>query len=291
MKAKYKVNGSSHLSVKAYNKDSFLWKGISKVWHHLDQCIVWILGDGNSTKFWTDNFIPSCGPIIHHATKDIPDWKLNIFVSSVVGEQGWNWDMFEYSLASNIISYISSIKPPDSSGGFDYPAWKFSINGEFTIKTAYEFIMELSAEKQHMDEVFKIIWSWQGPSRIYFFVWKVLQGRLLTNSERLRRGMTNTDLCPRCHSAPETLMHLLRDCEVVAELWESLINQRNWSSFFSLRQDQWIRKNLGFSNHNVAGVAWSFIFPIGIWSLWKDRNSLVFKQRSDLPGNLFFPYY
>ncbi|KAJ1440340.1 Ribonuclease H domain [Sesbania bispinosa] len=148
--------------------------------------------------------------------------------------------------------------------------------------------METSAEKLPMDDVFKIIWSWQGPPRIYSFVWKAIQGRLLTNSERLRRGMTNSDLCLRCQSALETLIHLLRDCDVVAKLLESLIDQSNWSSFFSLGQDQWIRKNLEISNHKAAGVAWSFIFPIGIWSLWKDRNSLVFKQKIELPGNLFF---
>ncbi|KAJ1410645.1 Ribonuclease H domain [Sesbania bispinosa] len=100
--------------------------------------------------------------------------------------------------------------------------------------------------------------------------------------------MTSNNLCPKCNFALETIMYLLRDCDIVAELWESLIDSNSWASFFSLGQDQWIRKNLELSNHSVAGVNWSFIFPICIWSLWKDRNSLVFKQKTDLPGNLFF---
>ncbi|KAJ1402873.1 hypothetical protein SESBI_27710 [Sesbania bispinosa] len=43
-----------------------------------------------------------------------------------------------------------------------------------------------------------------------------------------------------------------------------------------------------FSGHVVEGVAWSFIFPVGIWLLWKDKIALIFQQKTDLPGNLFF---
>ncbi|KAJ1443251.1 Reverse transcriptase zinc-binding domain [Sesbania bispinosa] len=212
LKAKYKVLDSSHLLIKAVNKDSVLWKGIAKI----------------------------------------------------------------------------CIKPPDIAYGPDYLAWKFSSTSEFTIKTAYEFLTENSTAKYPIDDIFKTIWSWQGPPRVSTFVWKVVHGKLLTNCERVKMGVTTSNLCPRCNSAPETIMHLLRDCDIVAELWESLIDSNSWSSFFSLRQDQWIRKNLEFSNHSVAGVNWSFIFLICIWSLSKDRNSLIFKQKTDLPGNLFF---
>ncbi|KAJ1390181.1 Ribonuclease H-like superfamily [Sesbania bispinosa] len=210
--SKYKIPDSSHLLIKAANKDSVLRKGIAKI----------------------------------------------------------------------------HIKPPAIADGPDYLAWKFSSNGEFTIKTAYEFLTENSSAKYPVDDIFKTIWSWQGPPRVSTFVWKVVHGKLLTNYERFKRGMTSNNLCPRCNSAPETIMHLLRDCDIVAELWESLIGSNSWASFFSLGQDQWIRKNLELSNHSVAGVNWSFIFPICIWSLWKDRNSPVFKQKTDLPGNLFF---
>ncbi|KAJ1394142.1 Ribonuclease H domain [Sesbania bispinosa] len=100
--------------------------------------------------------------------------------------------------------------------------------------------------------------------------------------------MSQSDTCPRCHLQAETFMHTFRDCEVVKELWESLINQADWSSFFSLGMDQWLRKFLQFFDHSVAGVSWNFIFPVGLWWIWKDRNSLVFQKKTELPGNLLF---
>ncbi|KAJ1443560.1 ribonuclease H [Sesbania bispinosa] len=51
VKAKYRVIDSTQTSLKAAHKDSILWKGISRVWHHLGQCTSWILGDGRLTKF------------------------------------------------------------------------------------------------------------------------------------------------------------------------------------------------------------------------------------------------
>ncbi|KAJ1391223.1 Reverse transcriptase zinc-binding domain [Sesbania bispinosa] len=244
LKAKYNFDFPFQSPFFTSNKDSVLWKAIAKMGQNLDQCTCWILGDGLSTRFWKDIFVPNCGRLCDHHIASIPvDMK-------------------------------------------DLP--KFSANGEFTIKSAYEFLLSASNVPRQEDEIFKLIWSWQGPPRISAFIWKALHRRLLTKSERAKRGMTQDDNCPKCNCNKETLIHALRDCESVAELWESLIDPNDWASFFSLGQEQWIRKYLEFSGNVVAGVAWSFLFPVGIWMLWKDINSLVFKNKTDLLGNLFF---
>lgn len=48
---------------------------------------------------------------------------------------------------------------------------------------------------------------------------------VLTNSERKKRKMTNDDLCPRCSLAEETIMHALRDCDLVKDVWEGMIDE------------------------------------------------------------------
>lgn len=57
-------------------------------------------------------------------------------------------------------------------------------------------------------------------------LWKLANGKLLTNEKRKRRHMTDDDLCPRCTLYPKILMHILRDCEAVHEsssMWMDLI--------------------------------------------------------------------
>ncbi|KAJ1438681.1 ribonuclease H [Sesbania bispinosa] len=208
----------------------------------------------SSQKTLPGNILPYCGKAA------LPDGMEDLPVASFVTNDSWNWDFLNAHLPIEILQYIASIKPPALDEGRDFPASKFSANGEFTIKSAYEFLKTINT----------------------------LQGRLLTNSERAKRGMTQDDLCPRCNSEKETLIQALRDWVNVVDLWESLIDHNDWASFFSLGQERWLRKYLEFSGNAVAEVAWSFLFPVGIWLIWKDRNSLVFQQKTDIPGNLFF---
>ncbi|PNX95348.1 ribonuclease H [Trifolium pratense] len=46
--------------------------------------------------------------------------------------------------------------------------------------------------------------------------------------------MTKNDLCPRYQSQPETIMHMLRDCEDVQQYWNQFITEDCWAKFFSL---------------------------------------------------------
>ncbi|MCI71727.1 ribonuclease H, partial [Trifolium medium] len=50
-------------------------------------------------------------------------------------------------------------------------------------------------------------------------LWKMAHGKLLTDMERCLRGMSSNDLCPCRDLAPESLMHTIRDCDVVKPFW------------------------------------------------------------------------
>lgn len=84
------------------------------------------------------------------------------------------------------------------------------------------------------------------------------------------------------------LMHLFRDCDEVKDFWSQAINEANWSRFFSLGLNAWLEWN--FQDHYVGSQIhgeWPIFFGVFMWSLWKDRNSLVFSKKTDLRENLF----
>ncbi|KAJ1375402.1 Reverse transcriptase zinc-binding domain [Sesbania bispinosa] len=288
LRAKYRVEDHAKPSVSTSNRSSILWKNIVKSRSHLDRCCCSIIGNGGTVRFWKDSFIPNMGPLINHSHGIIPPCQIDLPVASFVSNGSWNWDLIEEYLSLQGRATLASIKPPIEDVGPDSPAWLLSANGEFSTKSAYEYILGSASPPMTPDSVFKKIWQWQGPPRISSFLWKVLHGRLLTNSERKKRGMSPSDSRPRCGNASETILHTLRDCEVVADLWSSLIDQNNWASFFSLGLDNWMKKNLLDISINVAGTPWSFIFPVAVWLIWKDRNNLIFNSKTDLPSNLFF---
>lgn len=83
---------------------------------------------------------------------------------------------------------------------------------------------------------FAHIWKLKTPPRINLFLWRVAHDRLMTNMERERRGISDNGLFPRCQQAPESIMHLLRDCEFAMDLWVQIVDPEKWHIFASLGQ-------------------------------------------------------
>ncbi|KAJ1388848.1 Reverse transcriptase zinc-binding domain [Sesbania bispinosa] len=188
LKAKYRIGTGSMPSIRVMQSDSMLWKDIAKTWESVSLSICWIMGDVHHTKFWQDSFIPVVGPLISIVTGNVPSWQLHLPSVFFVLEGNWNWPMFSEFIPQSILSRISSINPPSSSGGSDFPAWKYCPNGEFSIKSTYELLINDNLNQHCVDMDFVNIWKWQGPPRVTTFTWKLIHGHILTNCERVRRA-------------------------------------------------------------------------------------------------------
>jgi ribonuclease HI len=206
-------------------------------------------------------------------------------VSHYVMDGKWNWEVLNQLLPREICEKILAIKPP-SNGKSDFPCWNLTSDGNFSLKSAY-FIMH---DKHHSfptkQDSFQHIWSWQGPNRYKAFLWKIAHDKILTNEERHHRGMTRENLCPRCGDYPETIMHVLRDCEELKMFWNDLICQDDWSKFFSLGLHRWIDWNITTSHIGSKHDNWQIFFGVAVCELWKDRNSLVFNRKSLIENQL-----
>ncbi|MBA0824956.1 hypothetical protein Goarm_021588, partial [Gossypium armourianum] len=70
-------------------------------------------------------------------------------------------------------------------------------------------------------------------------------GRLLTQKERVRRGIGDGELCTTCGNAPENVIHVIRDCSVTKEVWYRLIPTAKRGNFFFESLQEWLESNLG----------------------------------------------
>lgn len=67
--------------------------------------------------------------------------------------------------------------------------------------------------------LWKFIWSWKGPQRIWNFLWIVDHVQVLTSSHRYNRYTSTLSLCERCSMGEETTLHVLQDHFHVKEIW------------------------------------------------------------------------
>ena len=51
--------------------------------------------------------------------------------------------------------------------------------------------------------------------------------------------------------------------------------------FFTLSLQEWLNANATSNLHHISGpLPWNHVFLFGIWLLWKDRNSCIFKNKN-----------
>ena len=97
------------------------------------------------------------------------------------------------------------------------------------------------------------------------------------------RGINCGKTCPLCHRHEETIVHLLRDCEVACDLWYRLGVPALHINSFNENLEIWLKINcLSTVRHNTP-IPWSTLFLFAIWCLWKNRNKVVFENTTPNP--------
>lgn len=107
----------------------------------------------------------------------------------------------------------------------------------------------------------------------------VFHNNIATRERLTSTGLQVDTVYSTCNLHLQTIIHLLRDCHVAANCWQSLRMGTLSSDFFSLNLRSWLENNSrSTSASNHLQISWSIIFAFGIWSLWNHRNKVVFKN-------------
>jgi hypothetical protein len=115
-----------------------------------------------------------------------------------------------------------------------------------------------------------------------FFAWTLLHKKILTADNLLKRGWPCNPICCLCNSAPETILHLCKDCPFSREVWNKVLSWANlppsngilsdtslydwWTGLRSLCNSQSRRRFDGLLIH-----FW--------WNLWLERNNRIFQSQ------------
>ena len=75
----------------------------------------------------------------------------------------------------------------------------------------------------------------------------------------------------------ETMLHVLRDCEIVEDIWKGIGNSLIKNSFFQQPLKIWLEENLLNETQRCQGIGWPLIFTTACCLLWYSMNILVFE--------------
>lgn len=75
-------------SLKANTKQSTTWRGIKAIWNKFTSNLQWVVGNGQSIRFWVDKWVDGCLALKDYVSGHLPTKWDSIKVSEMVDQEG-----------------------------------------------------------------------------------------------------------------------------------------------------------------------------------------------------------
>ena len=182
------------------------------------QGVRWAIGRDSNLSFWFDSWTKK-GSLRQQVQGPLPrgvaEWK----VKDITSSEGWRWDHIPFDFPSSIKLEIQAIPFALASSSRDKIMWTESPSGEFNLKSAYRMASGLIHNSAFSGQW---ICKLDTLPKIQFFLWKCVHNSIGVNGCLSARGMEVDARCPRCIKENETIIHALRNCDVVRPVWNKL---------------------------------------------------------------------
>ncbi|KAG7568097.1 Ribonuclease H domain [Arabidopsis thaliana x Arabidopsis arenosa] len=204
LRCKYKVGGGgvqdrSWLSVKS--NWSSTWRsvgtGLRDVVNH---GLSWVLGDGQQVCFWTDKWLLG-KPLLDSVVGPLPENYEKVKAAEMwVNGSGWVLDRILPHVSANTRLDLAAVVLDNVTGARDCISWGECSDGKFSVKSAYELITRDHTSRPNMDSFYRRVWSLSVPERVRVYFWLLGNQAVMSNEERMRRHLCDSDICQGCKS-------------------------------------------------------------------------------------------
>ncbi|KAE8707682.1 hypothetical protein F3Y22_tig00110377pilonHSYRG00054 [Hibiscus syriacus] len=185
--------------------------------------------DGSSISVWNYNWVSSAGPLRDHVVDPLAPERYPDFNDIMIDDGHWNHNLLQSILPGNIVSQITSIRCPLTGDTVDSCNWRW--NDSFSISNSYTCLTNATWDTRSAH--WKAVWRLPLLLRVKLFLWPALKEKLLTNAQRYRRSLTSNATCTLYRTAPETVLHTLRDCPHAKYVWSSILPGSNSLDFYN----------------------------------------------------------
>ena len=199
-------------------------------------------------------------------------------VADFVVEGRWDLQCLNRVLPAGWVQQVMGVAPPTMAQA-DGMIWAPTNSGAFTISSAYQIVRKGGT----VSRLFGSLWQRVLPSKISFFMLRLLYGRLPLMDMLHRFGVLDLSRCFCCNlnPSPETINHVFCMGEVAKQVWgcfEGLIG--GFSAAFTVRHkvmSWWVKPTL----NNYLDFILRTLPSLICWNLWKMRNLWIFDGKLD----------
>lgn len=138
--------------------------------------LAWRIGDGKDVRIWQDNWLPLSSNL-KVQTEPLIGLE-DATVSTLINADGRSWNM---ELLSTLLDppdwqlilrlHLTWHQRPDSV------YWRHELNGEFTVKSCYYPLQQISGihalPSYYTSHAWNLLWKLEVPPSVLFFLWKV----------------------------------------------------------------------------------------------------------------------
>ena len=223
LKGKYFLN-TNFFEARNNPSASYTWKSIIYAKSVVLKGACKVIGNGKNTCIWRDPWIPNLevSSVLQRDNERNEDAPY--YVSDLIEEGRWKTDTLAQHFRPREIQLIKQLPLPIHEME-DSWMWKHTMNGNFTVRSAYyiELLEERKSRPSPSVQADKHIWKWLWSSNIQpkvkLFGWKIVHNGVPTRVNLARRGMQVDKVCPRCGEEDETLEHMLLYCGDSQRAW------------------------------------------------------------------------
>jgi hypothetical protein len=263
---------------------SYTWRSILKASWVLKKGCYWTIGNGVDVDIWEDNWIHHQGSTSTWSKKPPQTEKNTVQELMDVHSNSWDDNLINQLFLPIEAQKILQIPIMDKAYN-DVLTWPGTLDGNYTVKTGYQAIMEWENNKTRdspstsasQDDIWQKVWALNVPPKHSHLLWRILNGALPVKSNLFKKGVRCDPMCPRCYNQVETIHHVFLDCEWSKHVWFSStlsINQHHnkfnsffdWFDFFAKHADK-------LQLEQITAT---------IYGIWYARNQKVF-QNKELP--------
>ena len=243
-----------------------IWNAILKTLDVLEDGFAYKIGDGD-TNMWFHPWIAK-HPLINVVQNISPDQlclkikDLWVDGKSIIAE-------LNLPLSPEIVTSVQELKPTIISTIADTWVWKDNLNGEYTAKSAYDWLL---SRKDDIVSLEKWNWIWKLPlsASVQFFIWQVCHNSIPSKHVLHHRGVNVSATCPCCNVEDESIPHCLILCSRAVAVWFGC-GFPDVSSLCANNPSSNMRDIIQMLLSKIGSIS-----PIIMWNLWCTRNKLVF---------------
>lgn len=258
------------LNAAMWSNPSFMWRSILTAQDLLKHGCRRRIGNGDKTRIWKVPWLPDVDN--GYLSTDMPLELQNATVSGLMEIDHRRWDEEVISDLCNDRDKELILSIPLSMGTReDGWYWLLDPKGNFTVRSGYRFLQ--GEQPKPYAKFWRKMWSLRLPGKVLNLLWRACCGCLPTAMALTNKRVEINKICPWCHQAEETDIHVFFECNFARSMWLC----------FGLRDAMQVSRGEGILNilqriFDTLSQEKCTLIGIVCWSLWYRRNKWVWDK-------------